>query len=271
MITSALLALKPSVAQKYVIDYAMAITRQLDAELVACTVIDVSRIAPPESVPIGGGAYKKERDDKLIADAHDAAQRLSKACEMTAKANGLSCRAMVVEGDVVAKIAQEVQEHDLLILGHSTGNPTGDESLLFQILKRSPRPAIVFPKNKVTGDSVLIAYDGSFQAARALASFAQSGLGKDHSIHVVSCQSNLEEAKRLCELAGRFLIRHGIRPELHPEDGSPVDVINSLAERHSAELLVMGAFGRATVLEFFLGTTTRKLLHELPLPVYLDH
>jgi nucleotide-binding universal stress UspA family protein len=271
MSTSALLALKPSVAQEYVIDYALAITRQLDAELVACTVIDVLRIAPPESVPIGGGAYKKERDDKLIADAQCAARCLTEACEMAAKANGLSCRAMVVEGDVVAKIAQEVQEHDLLIVGHSMGDPTGDESLLFQILKRSPRPAIVFPKRKVAGDSVLIAYDGSFQAARALASFARSGLGQGRSIHVVSCHSHLEEATRRCELAGRFLNRHGLLAELHPESSSPVVEIRSLADRHSAGLLVMGAFGRATVLEFFLGTTTRKVLHELPLPVYLDH
>jgi nucleotide-binding universal stress UspA family protein len=33
----------------------------------------------------------------------------------------------------------------------------------------------------------------------------------------------------------------------------------------------MGAFGRNTVLEFFLGSVTRSVLEALPCPVFVDH
>jgi nucleotide-binding universal stress UspA family protein len=159
----------------------------------------------------------------------------------------------------------------LLIVGHSSGDPTGDEMLLFQILKSSPRPAIVFPKRRVTGESVLVAYDGSVQAARTMASFVHSGLGEGRSVHVVACHSLRAEASALCEIAERFLGRHGFQSEPHVSDGSPGEAILSLAERISAGLIVMGAFGRASVAEFFFGSTTRSILRELPLPVFVDH
>jgi nucleotide-binding universal stress UspA family protein len=271
MFKSMLVALKPSANQRYVIDYAVAIAERLGAELAATTAIDVNQIAPPEPLPIGGGIYKQQWDQKLIADAESKAKELVKACEFSAASGGVSCRAEVVEGGVVSTLQRKVQEHDLLVVGHSSGDPTGDETLLFQILKRSPRPAIVGPKRRVTGQSVLVAYDGSVQAARTMASFVHSGLGEGRSVHVVACHSQRDEASALCEIAGRFLGRHGLQSELHLSDGSAAESILSLAERTSAELLVMGAFGRASVAEFFFGSTTRTILGELPLPVFLDH
>lgn len=103
------------------------------------------------------------------------------------------------------------------------------------------------------------------------ASFAHSGLSRGRTVHVVSCHSDYELAVRQSELAGRFLTRHGLGCELHAETGAPEKVVLSLAEQISAGLLVMGAFGQATVREFFFGSTTRSILHELPLPVFLDH
>ena len=271
MFSSALVALKPSATELFVIDYALAIAQQLNAELASCTVIDVDQIAPPEAIPVGGGAYKKEWDEKLIADARKVAGRVAATCQSEAAKVGVSCQTDVVDGRVAATIAQEVQVHDLLVLGHSAGDPTNDEALLFKILKRVPRPTIVFPKRRVEGANVLVAFDGSVQAARTLASFAHSGLSRGRTVHVVSCHSDYELAVRQSELAGRFLTRHGLGCELHAETGAPEKVVLSLAEQISAGLLVMGAFGQATVREFFFGSTTRSILHELPLPVFLDH
>lgn len=168
MFSSALVALKPSATELFVIDYALAIAQQLNAELASCTVIDVDQIAPPEAIPVGGGAYKKEWDEKLIADARKVAGRVAATCQSEAAKVGVSCQTDVVDGRVAATIAQEVQVHDLLVLGHSAGDPTNDEALLFKILKRVPRPTIVFPKRRVEGANVLVAFDGSVQACVCL-------------------------------------------------------------------------------------------------------
>jgi len=262
MFKSVLLALKPSPSQHYVIEYAVALARRMGAQLTACAVIDVEQIAPPESVPIGGGAFKRERDEELVALARVESDKAMTACQTAATAAG-----------VVEVLTRQVHEHDLLIVGHAASDETGNEALHYRILKSVPRPAIVFPKRVPTGDTVLVAYDGSLRSARTLASFAYSGLGVGRTVRVVTCNADVQQSVAHCEAACRFLRRHDLVVEPHPEtlEGSFAKQLMALAADCSAGLLVMGAFGQSAVREFFFGSTTQTVLHELPLPVFIDH
>jgi len=273
MFKSVLLALKPSASQHYVIEYSVALARKMGAELTACVVIDVEQIAPPESVPIGGGAFKRERDEELIALARVTSDKAMAACQAAATAAGVACRTEQFEGDVVEVLTRQVHEHDLLIVGHAASDETGNEALHFRILKSVPRPAIVFPKRVPTGETVLVAYDGSLRSARTLASFAYSGLGVGRTVRVVTSNADVQQSVEHCEAACRFLRRHDLVVEPHPEtlEGSFAKQLMTLAADCSAGLLVMGAFGQSAVRQFFFGSTTQTVLHELPLPVFIDH
>jgi nucleotide-binding universal stress UspA family protein len=234
--------------------------------------MDLDQIAPRAAVPPGAGAFKKERDDELKAAAVAAANDAARQTLAAGAAAGIGCETEVAEGSVVDVLVRRAAEHDVLIVGHAPGD-RGDETLLHQILKSTPRPAIVFPKRPSTGEAVVVGYDGSRQSARALASFAASGLGVGQSIHVVSCHADQGEAEANCEAAGRFLLRHGLQAVVHPEkvDRRPETVLLDYAVRRRAGLLVVGAFGHSQVHEFLFGSTTQSLLRELPLPVMLDH
>ncbi len=48
-------------------------------------------------------------------------------------------------------------------------------------------------------------------------------------------------------------------------------VICEEAESWGAELVVMGAYGRATLIEFLLGSVTSKVLKESRTPLFLFH
>lgn len=48
-------------------------------------------------------------------------------------------------------------------------------------------------------------------------------------------------------------------------------LIQEQVRRLKAGLLVMGAYGQPTLLEFFLGSVTRTILEESPVPVFLFH
>jgi nucleotide-binding universal stress UspA family protein len=128
----------------------------------------------------------------------------------------------------------------------------------------------VFPKQRVAEESVLVAYDGSAPSARTLASFAQSGLGDGRTVHIVSCNSDRDQAAEWSEMAGRYLSRRGLHVELHALEGPPGETILALAGSLTAGLLAMGAFGHTSVYEFLFGSTTREILERLPLPVFLD-
>jgi nucleotide-binding universal stress UspA family protein len=273
MFKSALLALKPSSTQDYVIDFAVELARRQNLQLAGCTVIDEAVIAPAEAVPLGGSAFKKERDEARLAavrgGAETAAQKLQALCSNTR----LSCRAVVCEGNTVETLAREVQQHDLMLLGHSAGDDTGDESLLHQIVKHSPRPVLVFPKQPAQGQSALVAYDGSLQAARTLASFAYSGLAAGREVHVLSAHSDGTKAGEFSRTACAFLAHHGIAAQGHAEKlaGPAAKTLLELVARHAPGLLAMGAFGKNAAHEFFFGSVTRSILHGLPCPVFLDH
>ena len=49
------------------------------------------------------------------------------------------------------------------------------------------------------------------------------------------------------------------------------DVILDQVQQLDAGLLVMGAYGQPVLREFFLGSVTRKVLEECPVPLFLYH
>lgn len=273
MFKSILAAVKPSSTQDYIIRDAVGLAKRLNGELVACIVIDEHQIAPPEPTPMGAGAFKKERDQELMKGARAEAARVMSDCRAAASAAGVACRAEQFDGDLVEILSRRSHECDLVVVGHATVDDAGDESLLGRILKKAVRPTIVYPKQPAGGESVVVAYDGSVQAARTLTSFAYSGLGIGRAIHVVSCHADSARATELGEVACRILRRHGLSVELHAKSlaDSPSAVLLASIAEFSAGMLVMGAFGQSAVREFFFGSTTRTILHELPVPVFVDH
>ena len=110
-------------------------------------------------------------------------------------------------------------------------------------------------------------------AARALASFVASGLAVGQSIHVVSIDKDASLASRHANAAQVFLQRHELLCSVQIKQPAVRlgDQILEEAARVSAGLLVMGAYGRSALREFFLGSVTRSVLRVLPLPVFLSH
>jgi nucleotide-binding universal stress UspA family protein len=75
------------------------------------------------------------------------------------------------------------------------------------------------------------------------------------------------------ERAVEFLKSHGIPVSACPVDscGPPAEAILDRARLWDAGLLVMGAYGQPVLREFFLGSVTRTVLEESPVPVFLYH
>ena len=84
-----------------------------------------------------------------------------------------------------------------------------DETLK-KVLKNTPHPLVVVPGTTCPEGPVVIAYDGSLQAARALAAFEATGLGDSGQVHIVSVDSSAADAKDHAEIARQFLSYHKI-------------------------------------------------------------
>jgi nucleotide-binding universal stress UspA family protein len=273
MFRAVLIGLKPAAGGGPLIQFGCELAARRHLAVLAYAVIDVDQLSPSEPVPLGGSAFKVQRDEQRLAEARKSAADACATLETLCRAKSVSCSAHVREGSVVQLLASESHAVDLLLCGHTAGGDASERSLLYSILKHNARPAIVVPQAPFSGESVLVAYDGSAQAARALASFANSGLAENRTAYVISLHHDLEQASSLAQIGTRFLTRHAIHAvpsglQLRHPIG---DQILEEASKTSAGLIVMGAFGKSTVREFFFGSVTRRILDSLPAPVFLDH
>ena len=175
------------------------------------------------------------------------------------------------------EILRESQRYDLVLFGHEVhfrfGTVDQPDDTLWKVLKREPKPVVIARHKLEPGASVVVAYNGSPQADRALQAFQSSGLDFGEEVCVVSANDDREETTRRAERAVEFLQFHRIKAVarvLGPVDSVSRAILEEVRQR-SARLLVMGACGHSAVREFLLGSITKAVLKESPTPVFLCH
>ncbi len=252
--------------------------RRVDALLVGIGVIDEPTIAAAQPVMIGGPPYAdpivyRER----MADARRQVEQFLGRFALACAQETVACKVLEDVGLPCERIAIEAQRYDLVLLGgrtcfHFETQGRYDDTLS-KVLKGSPAPVVVVPESWRRGRSVVVAYDGSPQAARALRAFRESGLDRSLDMHVVSVHAEAKEAARCAERAIDFLRFHGIAAAPHAlaTRSSPAGAVLEKAQELDADVLVMGAYGRSGLKEFFLGSVTRTVLKESEMPVFLCH
>ncbi len=272
MFRSALVALKPDRAGS-VVPYAVELAKTRALSLRGIAVVDVARLHQNEAVPLGASLYKADRDAQHLEIARQLSKTVALQFEDACRAAGVPFSVDVVDGDIAGVLARAAISEDVLICGHTPGGDAAERSLLQAILKHNARPALVVPRDPAGGANVLLAYDGSFQAARVMATLVNSGLLTGRSLQVSTLHEEFATAAVRSVSAMSFLRHHEVKAESFAEilDGDPVEQLMNAARRHDAGLIAMGAFGKGVVREFFFGSTTQKMLERLSIPVLIDH
>lgn len=184
-----------------------------------------------------------------------------------------------VVGDTVSHaFIAEAAYADLLILGRqSPADVPGDAPPAFveSVLLDSGVPAVVVPpehRQQTIGERVLVAWNGSPQAARALRA-ALPFMVLAAEVHVASWAAHLPAAPCSRLDVAEWLKRHGIDSgvELREPSVHVADELAAMAQRLGADLLVMGCYGHTRLRERVFGGVTRSALSTLPIPVLMAH
>jgi nucleotide-binding universal stress UspA family protein len=259
------------------VEFGIQWAHRYKAVLVGLGVVDEPTICRPEPVPLGAAVFKKERDQALLAEARKKVDGFLATFAERCAGAGVSCTILKEIGLPAERILLEAQRYDLILLGQKTyfhfeTQERADETLTL-VVKHSPRPVVVAPELSVGGNAVLIAYDGSLQAARTLQGFEGAGLDGSQELHVVSVHPDAGEAGARADRAVDFLRFHGVAARRHALGTAepPAQVLLEQISRLDAGLLVMGAYGQPTLKEFFFGSVTRRLLEQSPVPIFLYH
>jgi nucleotide-binding universal stress UspA family protein len=259
--------------------------QELDCRLTGVTIVDNPGFPFGEEQDLGG---TPDRGCGPVLTVEPGLQ-VAAGLRAVEDAFGRRCREAGVDYQLIEEVGSphvqillEAQQHDVVLLGQRSHFEFGWEGepgeTLARVLRDSPRPVVVVPAPPRPGPwpgpgtSIAAAYDGSPQAARALASFATSGLGRGRMIHVIATTSAADHlhAARHAERAIVFLNHHELHAMSHVVESTrpPAEVILEKARLLDAGLLVMGAFGKAAFTELFVGSVTSTVLRESPIPVY---
>jgi nucleotide-binding universal stress UspA family protein len=250
--------------------------QRYEAITAGIAVVDEPGIELSETAMFSGSRHVAVVGPLVATSRRQAKELLSEFARRCDEAK-VAYRLVEATGTPYVEILAEAQRYDVILIGTATHFAFGwrdePDETLFKILRDCPRPVIAVPHAPAEGDAVVVAYDGSLQAARALAAFEASGLGRNRDIHLLGVAAELRAAARHLDRAGEYLRFHNLRVTTHAVDTPllPEDVILKYLERHHAGLLVMGAYGEPRLREFFLGSVTRSMLRTSPVPLFLAH
>jgi nucleotide-binding universal stress UspA family protein len=167
---------------------------------------------------------------------------------------------------------------DLAIIGQKRPGYTDlSQGFYDNLVLKAGRPVLFLPyacEIPAAFDKVIVAWDGSREAARALAD-AQPFLRKARHVTVLSAVRARNDDHELPDVGiGAYLARHKIKAELERDDNvsiNPAQWLLSRAATAGADLLVMGAYGHSRFGEMILGGVTREIMREMTLPVLMSH
>jgi len=191
---------------------------------------------------------------------------------------GPECAWYEVVGDTVTHgFLAEAAYADLLVLGRQAngdgaGAPAG---FVESAILDSGIPALVVPhpyRQATTGNRVLLAWNGSAQAARAM-SAALPFLSRAAEVHVATWASHPLSAPYSRLDVTRWLERHGIASQLHQRERTAhvAADLAAMARQLGVDLVAMGCYGHSRLRERMLGGVTRSMLATLPVPVLMAH
>jgi nucleotide-binding universal stress UspA family protein len=278
MLKRLLLAVDGTPSAKMARSFAFQWAQRQNAEVTGLAVLDADVMAGPEAVPLGGSTFKARRDERHLAAARAYLEAELKAFSSEADQHGVRAMDVFVTGVPAPSIVAEVDINDVVVLGRTTTFDQGNEAkgleVVIQLLGSAPRPVVVVPDDALVDGDVLVAFDGSVPAVRALQLFALlGGAWRDRAVTVISIDETAGKAERLAMRAASFLIAHDYRATPKPivTPRTPVDSILDTAKALRPGLIVQGAYGNRTWLDFLLGSTTSAMLKEAKAPLFMSH
>lgn len=256
---------------------AIALAKRFGARLTGIHIVPNPNVPP---------VYKPSAAERVAAGYAEAARKAAEQSEALFRDRvrnlALATDYVKAEGDIAEHLRQASRFVDLIMVGQAdTENPPGIEPFLLpeRVVFGCAAPVLVVPNRFVAeaiGRSVLVGWDGSGQAARAIRD-ALPFLREARTVTVVAVdpdrQGHLMGGAHARAMVAR-LARHGINvagEDVLSGHRDAAEVLLARAADLGADMMVMGAYGHRRLKEFILGGTTPDIVEQTAIPVIMSH
>ncbi|AZO16703.1 universal stress protein [Mesorhizobium sp. M2A.F.Ca.ET.043.05.1.1] len=276
MLASLFLPTYPDPPGPKIASNAVAVAKQLGATLDAAVInVDIPDVSNALS------SFLLDLPAK-IREVETASRNRGKALLENVAAEAARCKVTLTTQELKAQpafigeaAAREGRYFDLCMVGWARDT----ESIRMtaeEVVFSSGRPALILPGDEDVGalDNVVIAWDGSRVAARAVAD-AKPFLERASAISIVSVtDEKVLPGKDIAERLAHGLAARGVRAKAQSIQTGDSEIGVALQEhalKVGGNLLVMGGWGHSRLRDFVLGGATEGILSNLRLPVLMSH
>ncbi len=277
MIKSILLAVDGSNYTESVLKYGVHFAQKFDAHLKVLNVIDVRIFEWSMAIGVEGfapvipsSAYQEE-SQKLL---EQRAEKVLKKTESMLKDKNIDFSTERESGNPVDLICEKARLVDMLVMGARGEFAKWSDKMLGVTLEAATRlcikPILVTHKDFKEIKKIMIAYDGSENASRALTLSAHFASNMNLPLIVLTVNGSDEETKELLSNAREYLNPYHIsNVEEVVREGEAHEQIVETAEEYNADLIFMGSYGHSRIREAILGSTTVQVMRNSAVPILM--
>lgn len=177
-------------------------------------------------------------------------------------------------GALVETIVDMEADLDLIVIGkrgeHSHAAPGHLGSNLERVARAIHKPLLVVTQEVKPVKKLLIAYDGSPSADKAVDYAANNALMEGLECHLLKVGEATTEAQNILKQAEDKLNVAGVTVHASCKTGKPVQtaVAEYITEKN-IDMLMIGAYGHSRIHTFILGSVTTGLIRKTDVPIML--
>lgn len=176
-------------------------------------------------------------------------------------------------GDLVEAITEREGAAEMILIGKrgEASDHARDHlgSNLDRVMRSVSRPLFIASRAFRPPQKVLVAYDRSPSAMRAVDYVARSPLHAGLEIRIVTVGPATDVAQKGLADAKAMLSAAGIAAETEIRPGQPEAALGRLVEEEGFDHLVMGASGHSRLRTLFVGSTSLEMIRTCKVPILL--
>lgn len=261
--------------------FAMELARSHGAEVQVMSIVDPDALGRVGPVPMGGEHFAETLRSRRFKEAHERAEADIARFQAAAAKSGVPFRVLREEGRPLERLMLASRYADLVVLGlrcwfdeHGAehGAMAHPEQALRDLIHHRVYPILAL------GDSaprpihrVLIGYDGSMDAAKAMKGFCLRKLWPDAQVEILCCDDDAGRAERLLTEAADYVAGHGHKVSTSHRRGRFKDVMPVHVEEADCDMVVMGCSFRDIWVTRMFGRNTLHAVRHATRPLLLAH
>lgn len=261
-----------------VCDYAAWAAQRLGNQLVLLNVLDDVRT--PTDVDFSGSIGVDTRQSLLLelAEIEEKRAKLARRQGLmvldAAQRHLANLQAAPVEtrqrhGDLVDSLLEIQADTRLYVIGKQGRHGPGIGHQVERVIRAVERPVWVIPQSFTPPKTIMLAFDGSATARKAVDMVAGSPLFAGMPVHVVMVGAENHDNLAELEWARTQLQQQQFVVTMALEQGDVEATLLEYADNENCDVIVMGAYGHSRIREFFVGSHTNRLLLSSHKPLLL--